>query len=149
MHGSWKWPYVLQEFMLAALNQWQSEELICIDQDSERHMILCLLASHGYLASLNRYSHGCSKSARISVNSASGAACVGATHLWCCTQIFLPFSFRGSCTSSPLPRHQFICCFWFPLLDCFPFFNTIFVAQPRHAFTCARGDGKLESRSPW
>jgi len=37
---------------------------------------------------------------------------------------------------------EIFCCFWFPLLDYFPFFDMIFVAQPRHAFACARGKGK-------
>jgi len=50
------------------------------------------------------------------------------------------FLFVVSCTSSPLPRN--FCCFWFPLLDYFPFFNMIIVAQPRHAFAGARGRGK-------
>jgi len=32
--------------------------------------------------------------------------------------------------------------FWFPVLDYVPSCNMIFVAQPRHAFACARGRGK-------
>ena len=42
--------------------------------------------------------------------------------------LYLPFSFffPVSCTSSPLPWHWKVCCFWFPLLDYFPFCNIIF-----------------------
>jgi len=34
------------------------------------------------------------------------------------------------------------CCFWFSILDYFHFFDMILVAQPRHAFACAKGRGK-------